>query len=526
MTERLTRDVLVAAFLAAVFTALQIQASLNVGALSRPPTYDDVGYFVDGAQRVQQFWKGGLIALVRGYIVAPPHAPGSSFLALGGFALFGLREWAADAATVIPLFIFTLAILRLMAGLPLAIASAATVALLSIPIFALAIVEFRPDMLCAGYAVLGTLLIVLRDPLELRTAGLIGLVFAATLLMKPTFAPLVGILYGVAFTLKVLPTLRDRKAFFRAFSRGLCIVGIALVVAGPHYVLALPQLIGYYKENVFGANAAVWRLNLPKTELALFYLTGPGGRPSLGPWLAAGLLCAGAPLALLAMKRREAAWQASIILIVAMIAYVVVTIGTIKSAFVGSIFTAYVAAAIILVVACTLLELFQRGHRVAAYAFSAALLVFGLSVHRFPWLLGAAFPPQVTASSSAINDQIISILAADPALSQKTVMFAHFDTYANPEALTFSLMQRGIPAPTMVNNVYSGEMDKQMALLSQSQYVITVTPEYPTRISWLPITKISVELNNMLGPQTGFELVKAIVPPNGSGELRIYKRTP
>ncbi|MGO4816377.1 hypothetical protein AB4156_43490, partial [Cupriavidus sp. 2MCAB6] len=120
--------------------------------------------------------------------------------------LFGLQPWAADAANAIPLFFFIFAILRMLAGVPIGPSVAATVALLLLPIFSLAIVDFRPDMWCSGFTVLGTLIIVLRDPRELKNAALVGVILAATLLMKPTFAPLVLILYGVALVLRLGPT--------------------------------------------------------------------------------------------------------------------------------------------------------------------------------------------------------------------------------------------------------------------------------------------------------------------------------
>ena len=94
-------------------------------------------------------------------------------------------------------------------------------------------------MWAAGFTVLGALLITLHDPRVTRVAVLSGLAFAAALLMKPTFSPLVIILYGAAIALRFAPHIRDHKELLIASRSCLIIGGIALILAGPHYILAL-----------------------------------------------------------------------------------------------------------------------------------------------------------------------------------------------------------------------------------------------------------------------------------------------
>ena len=76
----LLRDFANAATITAIFVAFQLTASLAAGTLSLPPTYADVGYYVDAASRVQTFWQGNALDVLRGYIANPPHAPGSTLL--------------------------------------------------------------------------------------------------------------------------------------------------------------------------------------------------------------------------------------------------------------------------------------------------------------------------------------------------------------------------------------------------------------------------------------------------------------
>jgi len=372
------RDVVLATILTAAFVALQITASLKGGTLHFPPTYDDIGYYNDAASRVRILWDSSSISVLKNYIASPPHAPGSTFLAAVGFLMLGVKPWAADAANALPLFLFTLIIIRLFSGLPLSIMLPATISSLLIPIFGIAIVEFRPDMWAAGFTVLGALLITLHDPRVTRIAVLSGLAFAAALLMKPTLSPLVIILYGTAIALRFAPHLRDRKELLIALRSCLIIGGIALILAGPHYILALQHLIEYYRSTVFGAGAAIWSPSLSRSEQLLYYLTGPGGRPSLGYWVYLGALTLVGPVALFALNRHTLAWRATFVAVLATIAYTVVSVPGNKSAYLGVVFPAFVVAAIILTIAAILKALYARQRIITAYTVALALLAFAV----------------------------------------------------------------------------------------------------------------------------------------------------
>jgi hypothetical protein len=333
----LRRDCTIAAAITAIFVAFQLQASLAAGTLSLPPTYDDVSYYIEAARRVQAFWQGTVRDVLHDYIADPPHAPGATLLASVGFLLFGIKPWAADLANALPLFIFVLVLIRLFSGVPLGVTLTATIAALLIPIFGLAIVEFRPDMWCAGFTVLGTLLIALRDPRDVRTAAAAGLAFAAALLMKPTFSPLVVILFGAALVLRLATSLRDAKQWRAAVRACVIVGGIAAVLAGPHYAFSLPELVKYYQVHVIGPTAAVWSPSLSTAETLLYYVTGPATRPSLGEWSYIGMATLVVPLLLLA-RGHVRAWQASIVVILAFISYVVVTVPANKGLISASFF--------------------------------------------------------------------------------------------------------------------------------------------------------------------------------------------
>ena len=146
MSDNIGRDIAIAAGITIVFVASQLQASFNNGFLSFSPTYDDIVYYIDATHHVQSLWQDGIGAVLREYFAHPP----ATFLAAIGFLLFGIKPWAADAANALPLLLFVLIVLRLSRELPLGIRLIVTITILSIPIFSLAIVVFRPDMWCTG----------------------------------------------------------------------------------------------------------------------------------------------------------------------------------------------------------------------------------------------------------------------------------------------------------------------------------------------------------------------------------------
>jgi hypothetical protein len=73
--------------IAALFTAVLVLLSLRVGRLQQYTQGDDMMYFLDGLDRLEQLRANGLNGIVVGYLHQPPHSPWSSFLAASSFAI-------------------------------------------------------------------------------------------------------------------------------------------------------------------------------------------------------------------------------------------------------------------------------------------------------------------------------------------------------------------------------------------------------------------------------------------------------
>src|SRR5262249_33016079 len=81
-----------------MFTAWVIQYSFRHYRLMIPPMFDDVGYFNDAFERLQQFDQEGIQGLVRSLRQNPPHSPYSTLLAFLAYGVFGIQNWAPYAA--------------------------------------------------------------------------------------------------------------------------------------------------------------------------------------------------------------------------------------------------------------------------------------------------------------------------------------------------------------------------------------------------------------------------------------------
>src|SRR6516162_8272129 len=88
------RWILILLLVSAFYTANVIQWSLRYSRLAGDPVADDVGYLIDGFERLNVLDTAGFHAFCNSLIQAPPHSPWSTALATLAFALMGVHDWA------------------------------------------------------------------------------------------------------------------------------------------------------------------------------------------------------------------------------------------------------------------------------------------------------------------------------------------------------------------------------------------------------------------------------------------------
>lgn len=439
------------------------------------------------------------------------HAPGSTLLAALGFAVGGIKPWAADTANAVPMFLFTLVLVRVFAGLSFGLMLAAVATCLSIPIFGLAIVEFRPDMWCAGLTVLGTAIILLRDLREVRECVYAGLTFAAALLMKPTFSPLAVVLFGTAFVLRFAPELHSAEGRALMVRSLLIIGGVPVVLAGPHFLLGIEHLIHYYRVVFFG-RAAIWAPDLDLKGAALYYLTGPGGNAALGWWV-----CFGIAAFILVLRL---SWQFAAL---ALIAYVAVTIPEIKSPYLGMIFDAYVVAMIVIALAW-LFTRASRGSPHLAHAVAGVLMIFAIATYHLPWiqLHGISYSLQAAALRKQVNSEAVAFLLADQNIDRKVIYVPVITQYLNGEAIVFAALQAGRVLQPIATSYIDGDLAAHLKDIARADYIVLVSADNRAVLQWIPSAKIAREISNEIEHDDRFELGKLI--DGELGGVRIFVR--
>jgi hypothetical protein len=233
------------------------------------PVYDDVGYFMDGLQRLNIFQHSGIRGLCDSLVQAPPHSPYSTLVATLAFDLFGVHAWAPYVLNALPLFVFLL----LAAGLirtphPTAkILILLTLLMLQLPFQC--ILQFRPDFPLAVFtaAYVGLLL---RDACQEAPEGrksyryfLFGLLGGVAILTKPPYFPATLALILGTFAIAEI----DRFVLFPRerslaglLSRGLFWLAGIVILAGPFFLISWKDVIGYITVNTgSGAEAGMWK---------------------------------------------------------------------------------------------------------------------------------------------------------------------------------------------------------------------------------------------------------------------------
>lgn len=523
-TERVTLWIM-SIGLAAVFTALHIQHSLVSGALALPPTYDDVGYFLDAARRLETLHRDGLWAALSEYGRRPPHSPLSSLLALLGFSVFGVKPWAACAAMAIPLALIARALFAISNGLPLWASSVLCTALLGSPIVGILIIEFRPDALCALATASGALLIVLGrwSRGDGRTCIGAGVLLGVALLTKPAIFLLTFAVFGAAMLIAGLPRIRSG---WREILRAAAISsGVAALLAAPHYAVAFGNILQYFVSNFFGSASEVWNLKISITEHFLYYVVGAGGKFALGAWLYVAL-AAGVSISIVSAFRGDRETLSKVARVAALIAccYLFVSLPAFKSPFIGIAFCAFIMASLAIVAAFSARLLARTGRNVAASVLVLSLLLFSIAEFASPWARHGR-PPLDRAYAQSKNRMVSEIVDAlrDHSLAGATIVNATIAQHLNAETIAFAMMQRGLTPVRDIGRYLDSTPDHYRASLPRVDAAIAFAPDAEV-VGWLPSAGLRKEFLEDLKVDPAWALVRTIEDREGVGPVYLFVR--
>jgi sulfur transfer complex TusBCD TusB component (DsrH family) len=262
------RWLVIFAIISAAYTANVVQWSLRFGRLAMDPVFDDVGYLIDGLQRLNVLDSVGVHAFCQTFVQSPPHSPWSTLLAVIAFALFGVNDWAPYLLNGLLVF-FLLCLAWDVAGQTTFARMAITSVVFLSQLPFQAILEFRPDFAAALFTAGFTVLLLkmgihgMERTVELRAYFCVGLLVGLAYLTKPSFFPHTTVmLFAALFVSEINRGLlaRGRLEILGIIRRSLLVLAGAVLVAGPYFGVNWRTVLGYFSVNTgSGKEASIWR---------------------------------------------------------------------------------------------------------------------------------------------------------------------------------------------------------------------------------------------------------------------------
>jgi hypothetical protein len=225
-------------------------------------------------------------------------------MAVLGFSLFGVKDWAPYVVNVLLLFAFLLLVRRETSRFGTWPSVFAIFGALLVTVSFESVHQFRPDFPCALATIWGMVLYPhWKDDDFLKKTALSGTMFGLALLSKPPFFPYTLAMGALPWMIAIGEGTFERKSLggmWRPILMSWPFFAATALVAGPHYILAWKKILDYIHLNQFGENAHVWKMTGGLGFQLSYHLFGSSGRFMLGQdiWILFGLTGMGVGLAI------------------------------------------------------------------------------------------------------------------------------------------------------------------------------------------------------------------------------------
>lgn len=458
--------------ISAAFTAIVIRYTMLYGKLVVHPFYDDVSYFFDALLKLQALYAGGLPGVYRALVREPPHSIFSTLLALLSYVVFGAREWAPYAGDGLIVLAMAGFVNWLARGLALWQRVALFIFVLTVPLSAKAVYEFRPDIASALCAAAGAAMLVSRSLTRATWQHRVGagaLMGLSMLIKTPTF-PLTMFVFATALAVASIAdfVLLPRRPSVGALAVAWLQSGfVSLLVPLPVYLLQPREIAFYIYDSVFGQHNQMWRTPGTRMWHLLYYSLGEGGMDMLSRhlYLLLAIIAGGFALTLV-FHRLDILMRLLCFMAVTLAAYALPTVVSIKQEFFGSIFDFMLIFAAIYVLVWITREIQFKG----SHAVIPVVMLTGLAVWHFPPVLyipGGAN----SIARRRIVDQLYAALRAQGVGSGPRV-FITTTGFVNASVLDYLSLEQGLPAFNISEVAFSGDLKDYAAQIDQADFVI------------------------------------------------------
>jgi len=515
------------AILATGFTLLVVHYSLTRGKLIVPAHYDDVTYLRDGLSKLDGFYRGGLNGLLGRAIDNPPHSPFSTIVAFAGYAIFGVHDWAPYAANGIIIFALLGFVDFVTLGMRPWQKLAAFLFVLTVPIAAQSIYEFRSDM---AVGLLTAFIIVLIFEGSLVRSGprylvLIGLVLAATLLAKTSVFPITLGLTGAAlFAASVKDrVLLGREASLAKLAKSWATILVpALLIPAPFYFRNRHEIFFYITVNALGSNSDIWKLHANVLTHILYYAIGAGGNTMMGPhvWAFGTILVAGATFILSRQSKSEIA-RASCYGFMLLVAYVGPTINPIKDPYLAVCFD-FLLILVTLLILRDLISLGSPSVVRLTQVVLIAIVLIGAWYAKWPMYWGERERADVLLRNRYVNDLYQGIRSHQRGEKGK-VMVAVTGVLANPDTLGYLADKDGLTQLYFESEFTESDVELFRRRLYTCDFVVIGDVGNPEDDPNTPYTAILPKTLPLVRSRPDFTLI-ATCPSLGGTNYYLFER--
>jgi hypothetical protein len=514
-----------------IFVALTIARSLRQGRLSLPPTYDDVVYFNDALGRLQILYDSGILPCFKSLFLHPPHAPLATLVPFVGFAIFGIQDWAPAAVNVVWVALILFFARFLLRDAPTWAYVAVALTALAWPLSGYLVIECRPDIYAALLTVIGSTLMLEErfSQASMRQIIIVGAIFGAALVAKPSISPVTLFIYGASLATSLVADggyAFEWKSLAHAARRVSLCIAVSLLVALPYFAFAWRDVFKYIHTVTAGSQKAIWAVPMSASGAAAYYLWGPAGQVMMGSWFWITTAVVSIDALLHLMTGRGIDRRKLGLFIVFLCAYAAVSIPSNKSGFLGVIVSVFFMTFYLM--ACggiiAMLRRWEGFGRWIAVAFVVALLVTSAVTFAWPSWLVSNSHYESTRRNEIIRRVADYFESNSKAYAQETIFFPVITQYLNSDTLQFELKKRRLDNINVSAGALAYTLDDERAALKTADQVILFDEHDPDILGWLPGAKLYDQVRAFIVADPALESRLELPTFDGRFSISVFSR--